>query len=83
VYQWGRGGGETTLSERLPCGHTGAFHNFNAVPSEGGPFGGPDAGWDCNYREFARYDGLGRPYTGRVPFRVGYMCTHSAELFDL
>jgi hypothetical protein len=36
--QWGRGGGETTLSERLPCGHTRAFHSFGAIPSEGGPF---------------------------------------------
>jgi hypothetical protein len=34
-YQWGRGGGETILSERLPCGHTGAFHSSGAVPSEG------------------------------------------------
>jgi hypothetical protein len=31
----GGGGGETTLSERLPCGHTGAFHSSGAVPSEG------------------------------------------------
>jgi hypothetical protein len=40
VYQWGRGGGETTLSERLPCGHTGTFHSSSAVPSEGGRFEG-------------------------------------------
>jgi hypothetical protein len=30
-YLWGSGGGETTLSERLPCGHTGAFHSSGAV----------------------------------------------------
>jgi hypothetical protein len=24
-----------TLSERLLCGHTGAFHSSGAVPSEG------------------------------------------------
>jgi hypothetical protein len=35
-YQWGSGGGQTTLSERLPCGHTGAFHSSGAIPSEGG-----------------------------------------------
>jgi hypothetical protein len=35
-YQWGSGGGETTLSERLPFGHMGAFHSSSAVPSEGG-----------------------------------------------
>jgi hypothetical protein len=34
-YQWGSGGGETTLSERLPCGHMGAFHSSGAVSSEG------------------------------------------------
>jgi hypothetical protein len=34
-YQWGRGGGETTLSERLLCGHKGAFHSSGAVPSGG------------------------------------------------
>jgi hypothetical protein len=28
-------------------------------------------------------DGLGRPYTGRVPFRDGYRCIHSGESFDL
>jgi hypothetical protein len=39
-YLWGSGGGETTLSERLPCGHTGAFHGSGAVPSEGGSFEG-------------------------------------------
>jgi hypothetical protein len=56
VYQWGRGGGETTLSERLPCGHTVAFHSSGAIPTAagGGSFCGPDAGWDRNYREFAR-----------------------------
>ena len=31
-YLWGSGGGETTLSERLPCGHTGAFHSSGAIP---------------------------------------------------
>jgi hypothetical protein len=35
-YQWGSGGGETTLSERLPCGHTGAFHSSGAVLAAGG-----------------------------------------------
>jgi hypothetical protein len=30
-YLWGSGGGEATLSERLPCGHTGAFHSSGAV----------------------------------------------------
>jgi hypothetical protein len=35
-YQWGSGGGETTLSERLPCGHTGAFHTSGVVPAAGG-----------------------------------------------
>jgi hypothetical protein len=39
-YQWGSGGGETTLSERLPCGHTGAFHSSGAVPSVGDRFEG-------------------------------------------
>jgi hypothetical protein len=29
-------GGETTLSQRLPCGHTGAFHSSGVVPSERG-----------------------------------------------
>jgi hypothetical protein len=33
-YQRGRGGGETTLSERLPCGRTGAFSS-GAIPSKG------------------------------------------------
>jgi hypothetical protein len=38
-YMWGSGGGETTLSERLPCCHTGAFHSPGAVPAAGGgPF---------------------------------------------
>jgi hypothetical protein len=37
-YQWGRGGGETTLSERLLCGHMGAFHSSGVVPSEGDRF---------------------------------------------
>jgi hypothetical protein len=36
----GRGGGETTLSERLSCGHTGAFHSSGAVRSEGNRFEG-------------------------------------------
>jgi hypothetical protein len=35
-YLWGSGGGETTLSERLPCGHTGAFHSSCAVLAAGG-----------------------------------------------
>jgi hypothetical protein len=35
---WGRGGGATTLSERLPCGHIGAFHSSGVVPSEGDRF---------------------------------------------
>jgi hypothetical protein len=35
-YLWGSGGGETTLSERLPCGHTGAFHSSGAVVAAGG-----------------------------------------------
>jgi hypothetical protein len=39
-YQWGRGGSETTLSERLSCGHTGAFHSSGAIPSEGDRFEG-------------------------------------------
>jgi hypothetical protein len=30
-YLWGSAGGETTLSERLLCGHTGAFHSSGAV----------------------------------------------------
>jgi hypothetical protein len=30
-YLWGSGGGETTLSKRLPCGHTGAFHSCGVV----------------------------------------------------
>jgi hypothetical protein len=34
-YQWGRGGGETTLSVRLPCGNTGVFHSSSAIPYEG------------------------------------------------
>jgi hypothetical protein len=32
----GRGGSETTLSERLPCGHTGAFHSSGAIPTAWG-----------------------------------------------
>jgi hypothetical protein len=39
-YQWGSGRGETTLSERLPCGHTGAFHNSGVVTTAGGRFEG-------------------------------------------
>jgi hypothetical protein len=35
-YLWGSGGGETTLSERLPCGHTGAFHSSGDVLAAGG-----------------------------------------------
>jgi hypothetical protein len=35
-YLWGSGGGETTLSERLLCGHTGAFHSSGAVLVAGG-----------------------------------------------
>jgi hypothetical protein len=31
-----------------------AFHSSGAIPSEGGSFWGSDAGWDRNYREFAR-----------------------------
>jgi hypothetical protein len=26
----------TTLSDRLPCGHTGEFHSFGAIPTAGG-----------------------------------------------
>jgi hypothetical protein len=37
-YQWGRGGGETTLSDRLLSGHTGAFHSFGAITFEGDHF---------------------------------------------
>jgi hypothetical protein len=53
-YLWGSGGGETTLSERLPCGHMGAFHSSGAVLAAGETALRADAGWDRNYREFAR-----------------------------
>jgi hypothetical protein len=39
-YLWWSGGGETTLSERLPCGHTGAFHSSGVVLAAGGRFEG-------------------------------------------
>jgi hypothetical protein len=53
-YLWGSGGGETTLSERLPCGHMGAFHSSGAVLAAGETALRADAGWDRNYREFTR-----------------------------
>ena len=34
-YQWGRGGSESTLSVRLPCGHTGAFFTVLGWSSAG------------------------------------------------
>jgi hypothetical protein len=37
-YQWGSSGGETTLSERLPCGHMGPFHSSGAIPTARGSF---------------------------------------------
>jgi hypothetical protein len=43
-YQWGRGGSETTFSQCVS----------REVGVRGGSFWGPDAGWDCNYREFTR-----------------------------
>jgi hypothetical protein len=44
-YQWGRGGSETTLSKRLPCGHTWAFHSSGAIPTTGAGGGGRFEGW--------------------------------------
>jgi hypothetical protein len=35
-YLRGSGGGETTFSECLPCGHTGAFHSSGVVLAAGG-----------------------------------------------
>jgi hypothetical protein len=39
-YQWETCGSETTLSVRLPCGHTGAFHSSGAIPTRGDRFEG-------------------------------------------
>jgi hypothetical protein len=82
-YQWGSSGGETTLSQRLPCGHTGAFHSSGVVPSERG-----------TVLEGRMQDGTvttesspGRMSSGgRTPARChSGMGTgvHTAELFDL
>jgi hypothetical protein len=61
----GGGGVETTLSERLSCGHTGAFHSFGVVPSEGDHFEGrmQDATVTTE-SSHGRMDSVGRPPAG-------------------